>query len=179
MRFKFFTIPVRDPAPAEDELNRFLASVRIVHLHRHFVDQGENSFWTFAAEHLPADASTSASARSGGGKARIDYREVLAAEAFARFVRLREWRKKQAEAEGVPVYTLFTNEQLARIAESRPTNRNALKELEGIGEGKTGKYGEGILRTLAESPDPDSGPAPKDSSDETSRKPVPPDSGTR
>ena len=43
----------------------------------------------------------------------VDYREVLKPEEFEMFSRLREWRKALAEKEGVPVYTLLTNEQLA------------------------------------------------------------------
>lgn len=149
MCFKFFTFPIRDPAPAEDALNRFLASVRIVHLHKHFVDRGENSPWTVAAEYLPGDAADSAPV-SSTPKRRIDYREILSPEDFARYARLREWRKEQAGAEKVPLYTLytlFTNQQLANIARTRPAGRTALKGIEGIGEAKAEKHGDAILRT--------------------------------
>ena len=38
---------------------------------------------------------------------------MLKPEEFEVFSRLREWRKAAAEKEGVPVYTVLTNEQLA------------------------------------------------------------------
>ncbi|MFP4307120.1 MAG: HRDC domain-containing protein [Desulfococcaceae bacterium] len=177
MRFKFIAVPVRDPAPAEDALNRFLASVRIVHLHKHFVDHGENSFWTFAVEYLPGEAADSAS-RPPSKKPRIDYKEVLSPEDFAVFARLREWRKKRAETDGVPVYTLFANDQLANIARNRPDSRAALKNIEGIGEAKTEKYCDAILQILSETPPP-APSAEKEATDETGREPLPPDTGTR
>ena len=60
---------------------------------------------------------------------RIDYRDVLSEADFAVFKRLREWRKQVAAAEGVPVYTVFTNEQLATIVTTRPASLPALGKL--------------------------------------------------
>lgn len=66
------------------------------------------------------------------------------------FVRLRQWRKTAAAEEGVPVYTIFTNEQLAEVARLRPSSKAALGEIEGIGEGRVTKYGEAVLQALGE-----------------------------
>ncbi|OQX16461.1 MAG: hypothetical protein BWK76_11595 [Desulfobulbaceae bacterium A2] len=41
------------------------------------------------------------------------------------FARLREWRKARAEAEAVPVYTIFTNDQLAEIVRLRCSTQAA------------------------------------------------------
>ena len=51
-----------------------------------------------------------------GGKQRVDYKEVLSPADFALFAKLRDWRKATAEQEGIPVYAVLTNEQLAAIA---------------------------------------------------------------
>ena len=44
------------------------------------------------------------------GRPKVDYKEVLKPDEFEVFSRLREWRKGVAEREGVPVYTVLTNE---------------------------------------------------------------------
>ena len=47
----------------------------------------------------------------------MDYKEILKSEDFAVFARLRDLRKEIAQAEAVPVYTVFTNEQLAQLVD--------------------------------------------------------------
>jgi superfamily II DNA helicase RecQ len=49
----------------------------------------------------------------GGKLPKVDYKEVLKPEEFEVFSRLRDWRKAVAEKEGVPVYVVLSNEQLA------------------------------------------------------------------
>lgn len=117
-------------------------------VHREFVGQGDNSFWALAVEFLEGPApSGPGSAR--GGKPRVDYKEVLSPADFALFAKLRDWRKATAEQEGVPVYAILTNEQLAGIATKRPASLAALREVEGIGEAKGGKYGAAVLAVVA------------------------------
>jgi hypothetical protein len=43
LQFRFFTIPVKDPREAEEEMNRFLRSVRIITVQRELLMNGENS----------------------------------------------------------------------------------------------------------------------------------------
>jgi superfamily II DNA helicase RecQ len=150
IQLKFFIIPIREIDATESEINRFLRSVRVVNLHREFVAQGDNSFWSLAVEYL-ADTVQSADERGIGDKrAKIDYREVLLPEAFAIFVKLREWRKQQAAREAVPVFTIFTNEQLAKIAEKKIVTKTGLEQIEGIGEARIKKYGDAVIQIAAE-----------------------------
>jgi len=46
-----------------------------------------------------------------------------------------------AAEEGVPVYAVCTNDQMAAIARTRPDSLAALRKIEGIGEAKAQKYG--------------------------------------
>ena len=80
----------------------------------------------------------------------MDYKEVLNPADFALFAKLRDWRKATAEGEGVPVYSVFTNEQLAGIAVKRPDTVAGLREVEGVGEAKAKKYGAGLLAILSD-----------------------------
>ena len=84
----------------------------------------------------------------------MDYKEVLKPEEFEVFSRLREWRKAAAEKEGVPVYTVLTNEQLAQMVQKKVSTKAALKEIEGVGEARVEKYGEAVLRVLVFNPVP-------------------------
>jgi superfamily II DNA helicase RecQ len=145
VKYRFFYIPARDPERAADELNECLARERVVAVHREFVASGGDSFWAVAVEILDGQAAPRPSPAATKGK-RIDYRDVLSEADFAVFKRLREWRKQVAAAEGVPVYTVFTNEQLAAIVTTRPTSLTALGKLAGIGDRRVEKYGEAVLR---------------------------------
>ena len=143
MQFKFFQIPSGDPGAATDELNGFLRSHRIVAVRSELVRLGETAFWAFSVEYL-----------EGGAKApdrmlpKVDYREVLKEAEFKVFSRLRDWRKAEAEKEGVPVYTMFTNEQLAEMARRGVQSRAELGKIEGVGEARLTKYGDGVLQVI-------------------------------
>ena len=76
-----------------------------------FAADGENSFWTFCVEYLDGAAAVS----GGRRPPKVHYKEVLTPEEFEFFSRLRDWRKAAAEKEGVPVYAVLTNEQLAQV----------------------------------------------------------------
>ena len=75
---------------------------------------------------------------------------LLSSQDFAVYVKLREWRKKVADEEGVPVYTIFTNEQLAQIVENRVESKTDLSKIEGVGESRLAKYSVAVLEILAE-----------------------------
>jgi HRDC domain len=48
---------------------------------------------------------------------------------------LRSLRKELAQTEAVPVYTLFTNEQLAQMVQRRYQSKSDLGQIEGVGDG--------------------------------------------
>jgi superfamily II DNA helicase RecQ len=146
MALKFFTIPTRDAAPGEAELNGFLSSQRVLSVERQFVSLGENSFWAICVDYLPA--SSGAPGPGGGRRGRIDYREVLSPETFAVFARLRDLRKQLAQAEAVPVYTIFTNDQLAEMARRRASSKADLEAIASVGDARVGKYGPQFLAAL-------------------------------
>ncbi|HEU5271408.1 MAG TPA: 3'-5' exonuclease, partial [Jatrophihabitans sp.] len=73
----------------------------------------------------------------------------------ATFGRLRVWRKKQAEAQGVPAYVVFSDATLVAIADRAPGDSAALAEVPGVGPAKLARYAEPVLAVLAgEDPEP-------------------------
>ena len=170
MQMAFFTVPARGDSGLQENLNAFLRSHRVLSVHREFVGQGDHSFWAMAVEYLEG-AAASTSGSSSSRKPRVDYKEVLSPDDFAVFAKLREWRKAVAEREGIPVYAVLTNEQLAAIATNRPSSAAAIKDVEGIGDAKAGKYGEGVLAVLTQAEGPTSVSAGTGTADGT--EPVP------
>jgi superfamily II DNA helicase RecQ len=163
MAMKFFAIPALDPTTGEDELNAFLRSHRSVSVVRQLATTGDRVVWCVAVEYLEAGLGRSGGTAYANGdrKNRIDYREILRPADFVVFSRLRELRKQFAETERVPVYAVFTNEQLALIAQQRPSSAAALLAIDGIGDAKAERYAERVLALLAELAEPPAaGPGP-------------------
>ena len=147
MSLRFFRIPVRDSHASEQELNGFLASHKILSMERHLIDEGSNSFWTICVDYsnsVLADPTRNQNL----SRNRVDYKSILPPDEFEIFSRLRELRKDIAQAEAVPVYALFSNEQLAQMAQRRCRSKNDLAQIEGIGESKIEKYADRFLPTL-------------------------------
>ncbi|WP_310962396.1 ATP-dependent DNA helicase UvrD2 [Nocardioides terrisoli] len=65
------------------------------------------------------------------------------------FDALKSWRKERAEAESVPAYVVFSDATLEALAEVRPTDRDALLRINGIGPSKLEKYADDVLAILA------------------------------
>ena len=84
-------------------------------------------------------------------KTKIDYREVFDERDFATFAALRTLRKELAEAEGVPAYALFTNEQLAAMVRGKARTVADLAAIEGVGKSRVEKYAAAFLKALADS----------------------------
>lgn len=67
----------------------------------------------------------------------------------ALFARLKAWRKETADAISKPAFVVFSDATLEAIAESRPTSREALLRVHGVGRTKLDDYGEDLLDLLA------------------------------
>lgn len=148
MSFRFFQIPARGSAEAERELNQCLSTHRVLAVERRWVDLGENSFWAICVDCLDQRVVRSDHKSSSNQRPRVDYKELLSPEEFARFAALRDLRKELASEEGVPVYTVFTNEQLAQIVQQTVRSKSELQKITGLGEGRIEKYGERLLNHL-------------------------------
>lgn len=148
------TVPALHPDGAEEELNRFLRSVRVVSVNRELIVDHRNSFWSFVVEYL-MDHKTAPATIPDTGNKRMDYKDVLSPEDFTLFVKLRDWRKEVSTREAVPVYTVFTNAQLAEMVEKKVKTLAQLKMIEGVGDSRIEKYGSAVMAILNEKTDAD------------------------
>ena len=146
----FFLSPFGEPSACE-ELNRFLRSHRIVNVEKRMVAATEDgrgdrgTGWLFLIEYGQENKGAPQPAKD-----RVDYREILSEQEYALFDRLRQLRKETAEKHGVPVYAVFTNENLAAMVKSPPKTLPDLQKLNGVGEARVKQYGEPFLTLLAE-----------------------------
>jgi ATP-dependent DNA helicase RecQ len=72
----------------------------------------------------------------------------LTPEQEAVFEELRAWRGATAKEQGVPAYVVFHDATLRAIAVTAPATLAELAGINGVGESKLAKYGEGILGVL-------------------------------
>ncbi len=154
MQLKLFVVPIKNLGGAEAEMNGFLRGHRVLAVKKEFVSDGENSFWTFCVEYLDGATATMGGGTPGNRSPKVDYKEVLKPEEFQVFSRLRDWRKAVAEKEGVPVYVVLTNEQLAQMVQKQTNSKAGLKEIEGVGDARVEKYGDALLERLVFNPVP-------------------------
>jgi superfamily II DNA helicase RecQ len=140
-------VPALDPGSGEHDVNQFCAQHRVVSIERRLVTVHDRPVWCFCIEYL---LHTNTAAATGGGdyRARVDYKQVLNEDDFRVFSKLREMRKGMSEQEQIPVFSVFTNEQLANIARQRPTTAAELQRIDGIGDGKVARYGERVLAVV-------------------------------
>jgi ATP-dependent DNA helicase RecQ len=94
---------------------------------------------------VAADGATGAGGAAGAPKlAAAD----LSPEQEAVFGQLRAWRGATAKEQGVPAYVVFHDATLRAIAVTAPATLGELAAINGVGETKLAKYGEGILAVL-------------------------------
>ena len=149
MQFKVFRIAVSGDGEAEEELNKFLRSHRIVTVQRELARMVSGTFWCFCVEYIDQviKSPTTSSSFSKKGE-RVDYKDVLSENDFMVFSKIRDLRKELAMTESIPVYTVCTNEHLAQMVLNRCSSVSSLQKIPGFGEAKIQKYGKRFLELL-------------------------------
>lgn len=145
MQIKVISVPVAGGEGMNDELNKFLRGHKVLQVTQELVAVGEGAYWTFCIRYVDGTASG-----PGEKKDRVDYREVLSPRDFDRFAKLRVVRKAIAEEEGIPAFAVFTDEQLAGMAQLGELTETGMRGVKGVGEKKVERYGAGFIKVLAD-----------------------------
>lgn len=146
---KFFNIYVRSLREGESELNSFLSRHKILSMRREWVDCGHDSYWAIAVDYQTTPQSQGRPDHSGSShRNRVDYKTLLSEDEFIVYSRLREWRKLIAQQEAIPLYNIFSNEQLAQFIQNRCQSSSDLMKVEGASESRISKYGVAVLEIL-------------------------------
>ena len=117
MPFKIVTIPfeIEKEAFLEEELNRFCLNKKMLSWQAKFFTVDNKAYWTVFIEYEPVLESGKT------GEPEFSEPEKLL------YQRLREWRKEAAEKQGVPVYIVANNQELAELVKKAPKSIEALK----------------------------------------------------
>ena len=144
MNYRLFQYAL--PAPPElEDLNAFLASHRVASVAQEWVQGPAGPMLVFLVQTLDGPRPATRASES-----RIDYRAVLDDDQFQLFSRLRDERKKIAHEEGIPVYAVFSNAQLAEIVKSKATTAEELRAIDGLGKARVERYGERMTKHVTE-----------------------------
>jgi ATP-dependent DNA helicase RecQ len=66
------------------------------------------------------------------------------------FEALRAWRAAEAKSQAVPPYVIFHDSVLQDVAAVQPRSLDALAQIKGVGASKLERYGDAVLRVIAE-----------------------------
>ena len=102
LQYAPFLLPLWPDSLEQEAVNRFIQT------RKEPVSAESQQYWALLVEYLDTPQKEAVEIV----KSKIDYKEVLSAEDFALFSKLREVRKKLAEDKELPVYAICTNEQL-------------------------------------------------------------------
>jgi superfamily II DNA helicase RecQ len=127
--FKIITIPFNRSQKGfnEEVLSKFILNNQVKFHRAEFFQDGEDAHWTVFLEYDPLVEKASEREIDG-----LDEPQRMLLE------RLKAWRKEKGEKDGVPVYIVCTNRELADIAVQAPRTLEALKAVKGFGKGKMG-----------------------------------------
>jgi ATP-dependent DNA helicase RecQ len=103
---------------------------------------------TLAAAPRPAKAGARRGARAKPEARKADIPGALDRSGTALFERLREARRRIAAERRVPAFVVFSDRALRGIARLRPTTREALLSIRGVGPAKAADFGEAFLDVI-------------------------------
>ncbi len=157
VKLRVFTLRF-DPARGafdDEELRAFLDTAEVIERQTHFFQHEQAPWLAIVVAYRPCEpAPRSATAQRRAEVERAhDRREELTRRLDEverrRFDALRAWRATRARADGVPIYLVLTNRQLAAIAQAFPRSKPELGAIDGVGEGKLRAFGDEVLAALA------------------------------
>ncbi len=135
MPIRLFTIPF-DPKQElfqDEELRAFLLNKQIKTLRPEVFQANGKAYWSIFAEYENVFSTD------------IEKSDGLNEPQKLLFQRLREWRKETANKEGIPVFIIANNSQLAEVVLRAPKTLESLRQIHGFGKKKVDKYGKEIL----------------------------------
>jgi superfamily II DNA helicase RecQ len=146
MQIRIFSIPITDNGEIQSEMNRFLATARVLEIEQYFYQNDKGACWSFCVRYLSSSGNATP---MNLNKNKTDYKEMLTETEFAVFSKLRQCRKILAANEAVPAYAVFTDVELAGIAQLPAIKLEKLIAVKGIGDKKVEKYGKALLDLLS------------------------------
>ena len=150
MQIKIFDILASASEQDIEVVNKFIRGHKVVDIDKQFYVSSDNiGHWSLCLTYLESQVPQPQNSQFEK-REKIDYKEVLTAEDFEKFTRLRVVRKLIATNDAVPAYAVFTDAELAQIAQLPSIDTTMLKRISGIGDKRIAKYGALICEKFKE-----------------------------
>jgi len=150
---KLFTLPIPNDGFAEEELNRFLVTHRILSVQRQFVAVPDGTCLAVVVDYSSSNADDgvhgSTQPARGSSQSSVDYRDLLPPAQFAVYDKLRVIRKTLAERDKVKPFVVASNAQLAEISRIEAKTLADLEKIPGFGASRIKTYGQALLDAIA------------------------------
>lgn len=151
MRIHVLTLKF-DPAREafdDGELRDFIKDKEIVSCDSSFFSRNGQQYLSLVVAYHVSETEPEVSAETTRktGKTAA-WRSMVSDADMPLFNAMRDWRNERAKKEGIPVYVISNNTELAHIVTEKPKSLNALRAIPGIGKAKTERYGSDILKAL-------------------------------
>lgn len=134
MDFRIFTLPF-DPISegfSDEIVTQFCLNKKVYSVQSQFFVHEGRPFWSVAVQYETLV--------KGEEKVRdLDEAQQLL------YNRLREWRKKQGEKEGMPVFIIATNQHLVSMVRLKVQSLEGFKQIKGFGQKRVQNYGKAII----------------------------------
>lgn len=135
MQIKVFSVPAVGGGEANEALNKFLRSKKVLQVDQQMIQVGGTAYWSYSVRYVE-DYSPSTHK-----KPKVDYMEVLSPEVFETFKDLRSIRTRLAKEHKVAPYQIFLDRELAEMAGMSEITAKGMLGIKGIGKSRVEKYG--------------------------------------
>ena len=115
-----------------------------MNVEKKLIDGERGTGWVFLVEYSDFEGGKNQYTMS----AKIDWRDVLNPAQFALYDVLRKTRKDIGDKTKIPLYGIFSNEQLALMAQAIPKNKQEFLKIKGVSEQKFNQFGEAFLSAI-------------------------------
>ena len=146
MQIKLFNIPIGASDSDVEEMNHFLRANKIIDIKKELATVSGNSCWSFCVTYMISNHPADVEQGRQRVNAKVDYKDVLSPEVFAKFSDFRKLRKQIADSEAIPAYAVFTDAELAEIAKLPELTFSAIGKIPGIGKRKVEKYAQSFMK---------------------------------
>ena len=163
-QYKTFYISTSGDDTQSEGLNHFVKSHRIISVEKHFVNDEKGCGWAFLLEFSNSENGGSS---VGTVTTKVDYKEILTPVDFALYDKLRQARKELSDKMKVPVFAIFSNENLSEMAKQRPDTVEKVAAIKGISKDKAEKYSSKFLEIIKEESQQNSTSEPADSKEDS------------
>lgn len=136
-------------------VHNFIQDKEVLQIQDHLLVRSEIPYLVLIVKYYPyrSEAEARAPGKDTKEQKQEEWRKEITEADMPLFNRLRDWRSERCKKDGVPPYVVFTNQQLAMIVKQKPQSLAELVQIEGVGKGKSERYGADILQITGVKPD--------------------------